>query len=172
MLEERVSAIEQLQVSDNGITISLAIQCHQAVCYWLYHEAFNHPPSGNTFLQGSFSNTSDFLKGLARMGKPLHAGDLKANSIISAGHILIFTDKKLNAKHSCITLPDNKIGGYNQQSWFSTPGIPSDYSEHEYKDIGWNKKGVVKLSDNSDGYLMAVPENQALLFFRGNFKPD
>jgi len=172
MLDQRVSAIQQLQVTDKGITVSLSIQCHQAVCYWLYYEAFGYPPSGNAFLQGSFSNTTNFLKDLARMGKPLHAGDLKSNAIITKGHILIFTDMQLNAKHSCITIADYKIGGYNQQSWFSTPGIPSDYSEHEYKDIRWAKKGVVKLSDDSEGFLLAVPESHALLFFRGNFKPS
>ncbi len=172
MLEERVSAIDQLQVTDKGITVSLSIQCHQAVCYWLYHEAFNNPPSGNTFLHGSFSQTNQFLTGLARMGKPLHAGDLKNSYIISKGHILIFTDKELNAKHSCITIDNSRIGGYNQQSWFSSPGTPSEYSEHEYQDVKWKKKGVVELSNGSEGFLMAVPSNQALLFFRGNFKPN
>ena len=106
------------------------------------------------------------------MGKPLNNEDLKSG-YIDKGHVLIFTDKEFQAQHSCITKTGSVIGGYNQLNWFSTPGIASNYTEHEYEDIQWVKKGVVRLNTKkSEGFLMAVPERQALLFFRGNFKPD
>ena len=172
MLYERVGAIEPLQVTDRGVTVSLAIQCHHAVCYWLYWEANNHPPTGNVFLQGTYQNPTAFLTGLARMGKPLNKEDVKSGRI-DKGHVLIFTDSEFGARHSCITKSGAKIGGYNQLDWYSTPGIASNYTEHEYEDIQWVKKGVVRLNTKkSEGFLMAVPERQALLFFRGNFKPD
>jgi len=172
MLDQRVNTIGQLQVTHNGHTVTLKIQCHHAVCYWLYWEANGNPPTGNVFLQGTLSNPTKFLTGLARMGKPLKKEDLKS-TVIDPGHILIFTDNELSAKHSCITKTGSVIGGYNQLNWFSTPGIASDYTEHSYSDVQWVRMGVVRLSTkNSEGFLMAVHARQALLFFRGNFRPD
>ncbi len=182
MLDQRVFAIGQLQATDNGHTVSIPIQCHHAVCYWLYSEANGHAPTGNVFLRGTLSQPTAFLTGLARMGKPLNKEDLKSG-YIDKGHVLIFIDEKFEAKHSCITKTGSVIGGYNQLNWFSTPGIQSNYTEHHYQDIRWVKPGVVRLNtekprfcglitEPSEGFLIAVPARQALLFFRGNFKPD
>ncbi|MDA1074740.1 MAG: hypothetical protein O3A63_08270 [Proteobacteria bacterium] len=171
MLDAQVAKIAHLQVTDQGHTIDLAIQCHQAVCYWLYCEAFSNPPTGNVFLSGSFANTPSFLTGLAKMGKPVKQEDLRGGRV-EKGEVLIFTDNQLEAKHSCITKSGSLIGGYNQLNWFSSPGIASDYTEHAFDDVQWAKSGIVRLNTKkSGGFLVAIPARQALLYFRGNFKP-
>lgn len=171
MLDERISQIGRIQVSDHGHTVDLHLQCHQAVCYSLYWEAHGHPPTGNVFLNGSFANTTTFLTGLARMGSPVRREDLISGRV-EPGAILVFVDKQLNAKHSCIALTGARIGGYNQLDWFRTPGIASEYSAHGFDDVRWAKPGVVRLNTASaEGFLVSIPTRQALLYFRGNFKP-
>lgn len=57
------------------------------------------------------------MTGLARMGKPVTREDLNSGRVQS-GDILVFVDKQLEAKHSCVMKAKKLIGGYNQLDWF------------------------------------------------------
>lgn len=169
MLASRVQNIPPVTVTTvGGLAAALQFNCHQATCYWIYHELNGTPPMGWAFADSNLGNTTALMTKMASFGKiatPANVGGL-AN-----GTVLIFTDPLGSAQHSCIINGAGQIGGYNQQSWFTSTGTPNQFTTHSIGHIRWRtgRKNNVLLSNGSKGRLVYVDETTALNFARFNF---
>ncbi|NNE97383.1 MAG: hypothetical protein HKN25_00035 [Pyrinomonadaceae bacterium] len=172
MLANRVQVIPAIMLDTPHGKQQLQIQCHQATGYWLYEEAFNEAPTGDHYTNSSLFEATEMMTNLARYGKKLSPPAMGSLNIAS-GTVLIFTDQQNTAKHSCVINGAGNIGGYNQQSWFSSTGIANSFTTHATGDIRWRnrlRKHKVKLnSQNSKGNLVAVESARAVSFFKHNF---
>lgn len=166
MLAGRIVQIPQIDLPyPGGLTKALDIACHTATCYWLYEEAHGTPPGADEFM-GDLLDLSKLITDIAKLGTRLKKSDIKS---IQNGTVLIFCDLSGSAKHSCVVRYDGKIGGYNQENWFTTPGSSHAYTHHEVNDIMWKgltNKRVKLNTENSVGRLIAVTETKAVDFIR------
>jgi hypothetical protein len=162
------------KMSGDG-TKPLEIQCHQATCYWLYQEAFGHPPTGDAYINGSFSSSGPFISEIAKLGRKLSKNDFTKRSV-PGGTVLIFASAGLVAEHSCVMRWDGSIGGYNQQGWFGTQDKPSSWIVHQPSEIPWrgNKLDKVALANRQPpiGDLIGVNGDTAVKYTRDNFKAN
>lgn len=169
MLAARVRPIPATQVSTvSGISVPLHFNCHQATCYWLYTELTGQPPMGWAFADSNLQNTTELMSKLALHGRIAEQATIGG---LPNGTVLVFTTPLDVAKHSCIIDDNGSIGGYNQQSWFTSAGTPNQFSTHAIGDIRWRrgKRSKVLLSDGGRGRLYYIPEATAIQFAKFNF---
>lgn len=169
MLSARVQIIPPVTVTAvNGLSAPLNFNCHQATCYWIYHELHGKPPMGWAFTDSSLANTTILMTKMASHGKLATPTNING---LAGGTVLIFTDPLGTAMHSCIIINAGQIGGYNQQGWFSTLGQPNQFSTHNITDIKWRqgKNNKVILPNGSKGKLYYIDEPTVITFARFNF---
>lgn len=177
MFVARINPIpEILMPQPGGGTKKFDVQCHQATCYWLYEEVFDHPPAPLEFTGKTLLNVQPFMGRMARLGSKLSPADF-AKRDVGGGTILIFTDAAGDAKHSCVVRWDGSIGGYNQTNWFKMEngeekGKDSEWSVHDPASIPWSadKHYPVKLKVGGNGNLIGVRGQTAVKYFRDNYE--
>lgn len=169
MLADRIGILPTIMLPlPNGGQMAHKLICHQAVFCWLYKEAFGQDVAADKFFVPPLSQSQASMGELAKQGKKVKAP--KVSSINEPpGTVLIFTDKSGDAKHSCVIRGGHLISGYNQQSWFKTPGEENKFTNHGMGDIKWSPKGDVLLSSGQPGILIAVEEYKAVNFARQKF---
>jgi len=111
------------------------IQCHHATLYWLSMAQFEKAPS-----QGQLLEATNIIKTLAGCGTPL-----VRNAMVRPGTVLVFMNGA-EPGHSCITISDTVLGGYNQQNWFgmSGPEADSQYTTYLLSQIRWKTDSTVQ----------------------------
>lgn len=169
MLAARANLIPPMVATDvNGNAVPLYINCHQATCYWLYNEVHGQPPMPWAFVDSNLSDTTGMMTRLAGYGSLALQSNING---LANGTVLIFTDAQNIAKHSCVLDSTGSIAGYNQQSWFTSIGLPNQFTQHAKADIRWRagRHHKVLLSSNSKGKLFYIPETTAVEFARRNF---
>jgi hypothetical protein len=151
----------------DGITKKpMLINCHQAVCYWLYQSAFGKLPMLDDFITpGIFGNSTGLITELAALGTKL-----KPNDRLIPDSVLIITDIKMVADHSCMVRFDGKIVGYNHGSWFKTFKPPNEYASLNPEDIWWNYKSskiaALSISGTRPAHLFQVNDAVADNFIK------
>lgn len=169
MLSTQVIAIPATTITDiNGMSVTMQFNCHQATCYWIYQELHGAAPMGWSFTDTQLDNTTLLITEMAKHGKLAQQSNI---NMLPNGTVLIFTDPMGQAMHSCILDGTGQIGGYNQQSWFTSPGIPNQFTQHARGHIRWRngKNNKVLLSNGSKGRLVYVDETTALQFAKFKF---
>lgn len=106
--------------------------CHNATVWWIYNEMSDTPPKLLDALWMAMKKINKLVLNGSAIKYEKHS-----SITISAGDVIVFYNGE--AKHSCIALSQQEIGGYNQADWF-TGGIACKYTEHKLSDMNGKKK--------------------------------
>jgi len=167
MLTQRIGIIPPITVSTvSGISAQLDIACHQAACYWLFHELHGDPPEGWAWVDGNLSDSTGLMTKLARYGRSVSQSDIAG---LANGTVLVLTDLTNIAKHTCVLDNLGQIAGYNQTDWFTSPGVRHGFSTHNKTHIKWRSAKKIKQNNDAEGLLFAIPEKIAVDFAKFNF---
>lgn len=134
------------------------IQCHHATLFWLSMAQFDTPPNQSELLEAT-----NIIKNLARSGMPL----TRAVKPLP-GTVLVFMYGGAPG-HSCITVSDTVVGGYNQQNWFamSGPEAANRYTTYLLTQIRWKTNSTVQGNTAvKECQLIAINEASALANLR------
>jgi hypothetical protein len=154
----------------NGIPPArIATACHFATVFWLFWDEFHRPPNQAEVLKMGNAQllvTSMIAHG-NRKDSPL-VGSLN----LTPGAVLVFVDQGGIARHSCVAIAAQQVGGYNQAGWWSAGGADHAYSTHTTNQLLWghlgNRNKVHKFRDEQQWYqLYEVPEAYAKMIVRG-----
>jgi hypothetical protein len=157
--------LAQTVISNNDITfpnVSM-IMCHSAVLYWLYTDEFKHNPTLSIFTSNSFSPPDPVVKSMLPLGSQITSSAML--QALTPGTVIVFVENG-EAKHSCVALPDQQIGGNNQTGWYTSAGIGGRYSTHSMNDVKWRGKKVEGSNNGMSCKLIAIPENSAKAIVR------
>jgi hypothetical protein len=158
MLVNRVNPIPN--IANNLWNYIVTATCHFATGYWCFEDEFTRPPT--------LADVSKLL--LPRLavldmlpyGAPL-ARPANGPLALTPGSVIVFVLDGA-AKHSCVATAANTIGGYNQNGWFSGPGIDFGFTTHNTNELRWRGGGRNEVRGKNDEMwcqLIAVPERAA-----------
>lgn len=119
-------------ILDSFPGIGIDFQCHHATLYWLCQAQFERAPTRDEMLE-----SSGIIKALLPYGSVMTRP--ARNFSAGPGTVLVFKDGFGSPKHSCITISDTVLGGYNQQNWFamSGPEARNKYTSYLQTQIRW-----------------------------------
>lgn len=144
------------------------IMCHSAAVYWLYTDEFKRTPSLDVFTSNALSPPDPLITSMLRLGRQVTSdAALKA---LAPGTVIVFVENG-RPMHTCIALPGQHIGGYNQTGWFTSTGVGGRYSTHNMDDVQWisgimSGNRVRGSNDRMRCQLIAIPENTAKAIVR------
>ena len=168
MLENHVAPFTPLGArSWNGI----ATTCHMATLYWML-TAIGRPPNTANDIAGY--NITMLLRDIGLAGTRVYPGNVQANHRhMTPGSVIVFMRPDLQtAGHSCVLKTNLTVGGYNQNTWFTTAGNDHYYSEHDLDtELRWVDRGLlpnrrVCVSNGTEYYLYATDDGTALQHLR------
>lgn len=138
--------------------LGISFPCHSATLYWLCQAQLERRATVD-----EMSEASGVIKALVAFGQPLMrpVGSFSARP----GTVLVFVDDEGNPKHSCITISDTVLGGYNQQNWFgmSGPEAATKYTSYLQTQIRWVTPARVQGNTAGSSYqLIGINEVSAL----------
>jgi hypothetical protein len=143
---------------------NIATACHFATVYWLFLDEFSRAHSLNEVLKIGDAQTA--------VGKLIAYGTRKTRPAqgaltLTAGSVLIFVEKNI-ARHSCVAIGPQTVGGYNQMGWYSAGGADHGYSTHATSELMWASATQVRRVQAQGTYdLYEVPEGSAKAALRG-----
>jgi len=144
------------------------IMCHSATLFWLYTDEFRSSPSLDVFTSRALMPPAPLIRSMLRLGSQVK--NASSLSRLAAGTVIVFVSNG-EPMHSCVALPGNRIGGFNQTGWYTTNGIGGRYSAHNMTEVQWftefmNKNEVRGSNDQMRCKLIAIPENSAKAIVR------
>lgn len=138
--------------------LGISFPCHSATLYWLCQAQWERAATVH-----EMSEASGVIRELAAFGQPLMrpVGSFSERP----GTVLVFADDQGTPKHSCITISDTVLGGYNQQNWFgmSGPEAAVRYTTYLQTQIRWLTPTRVQGNTTGSSYqLIGINEVSAL----------
>lgn len=149
-------------VSSKSETGFVAMACHVATYLWLHRAKHDGAFPGLDFLD--YNAPQAFVNTLLKLG---HPSRVTSSTKPNAGDVLVFANPEAPtvALHSCIALPNGKIGGYNQVDWLDG-GQADTYTAHDASDINWVQRCLLTPRraevSGKERYVWAVREATAL----------
>lgn len=115
----------------------IATSCHFATLYWAFLAEFTRHPTLNEILKIGNAEVvmTDLVQHGTRKRRPTGG-----NLALTPGAVLVFVEQK-QARHSCVALDGQNVGGYNQASWYSAGGGDHTYSTHPTSQLQWGTGG-------------------------------
>jgi hypothetical protein len=133
-----------------GVATAIATTCHFATTYWLYQQAFDTSlKTQQQYLERIGNNPELFIRSLLPLGTALQASHRRVaegikvardGTRVQPGTVILFTADRATVGHSCVMVRSDRIGGYNQTDWFTSPGVSHGPSEHGTHEIAWRGK--------------------------------
>ena len=113
--------------------MNFATSCHFATAFWGFLDEFGRVHSQDEVVDlGNTQNlVTDLLPHAVRKNRPPNG-----HLTLTIGSILIFAEENI-ARHSCVAINVQSVGGYNQMSWYSVGGGDHTYSTHNTSQLQW-----------------------------------
>lgn len=118
-----------------GVWNGIPLSCHVATLIWLHCADTGALPAGPQAIP-KLLRFRDIMVQIVAAGTPLQA---TRNQVVEVplGSVVVFADEGGEPCHSCTATGTTILIGYNQSDWFSSAGVPSDFSVHFTSDIRW-----------------------------------
>ena len=115
----------------NGIPIS----CHVATLIWLHYAQTGALPAGPLAIP-KLEHFRAIMLQIVAAGAPLQVVFGQVIEV-PVGSVVVFTSDSGEPGHSCTATGSTILIGYNQTEWFSSPGVPAEFSVHYTSDLQW-----------------------------------